>query len=145
LTEAKKLIATMEKDLIAKEKQRNKLFGLYPKAMEDKIKLALKEKPKRTGNKEGGFNKISPIPPKLIKYLGLEKDAQLPRPQVVKQLNQKFKDGGMKDGQVTTLNKEAADALGKEEGRKIELYGFQTFLKEFYDEAFPTKNIVTMD
>jgi hypothetical protein len=78
----------------------------------------------------------------LIKYLGLENDAKLSRPQVAKLLHQKFKDAGLKDGSQTTLNEKTVKELklpksynnrviktiAKEEGD----FTFQTFLKEFY-------------
>ena len=35
------------------------------------------------------------------------------------------------------LNAITAKALGKEKGRVIEFTAFQSFLKEFYSEAFP--------
>jgi len=49
-------------------------------------------------------------------------------------LNDKFKQDGLKKGQITTLDKNTAKSLGKEENREIKFTGFQSFLKEFYDE-----------
>ena len=164
---SEKSIMIKKKDLLNLEKERNKLFTLFPKAINAKIKDALikkilpKETPKKTLNKTVETNvnkkelpkktvkttyvsKSCPVPPKLIKYLGLEKNAILPKLQIVRLLNQKFKDENMKIGQVSTLNKEAAMALGKEEGREITLWGFSTFIRELYDEAFPPNNIITV-
>ena len=160
---SEKSIMIKKKDLLNLEKQRNKLFTLFPRAINAKIKAALIKKvtPKKTLNKTVETNvnkkelpkktvkttsvsKSCPVPPKLIKYLGLEKNAVLPKPQIVRLLNQKFKDENMKIGQVSTLNKEAAMALGKEEGREITLWGFITFIRELYDEAFPPNNIITV-
>ena len=139
-----KEIIEIEKNLKAKEKQkydlerqRGKIYSQFSKSHEDEVKKAAKEKPKRKGNKDGGFNKESPVPPKLISYLSLEKDVRMARPKVMSLLNDKFKADKLKDGQITTLDKKAAKALGKDEGRVIEFTAFQSFLKEFYDDAFP--------
>lgn len=135
-------ISDIEKNLNAKEKerndlerQRNKIFSLLDKSHEDDIKRAQKEKPKRRGNKDGGFNKELPVPPKLVKYLGLDNDVKMSRPKVMSMLNNKFKEDGLKDGQKTTLNKDVAKILGQKTGRTIEFTEFQSFLKEFYEDA----------
>ena len=116
------------------ERQRNRLYNVLSKSHDDEIKRVKKEKPKRKGNKEGGFNKETPVPPKLIKYLGLEEGTELSRPKVMSLLNDKFKQDGLKKGQITTLDKNTAKSLGKDENREIKFTGFQSFLKEFYDE-----------
>lgn len=119
------------------ERRRVKTFSKIDKVHTDEVKKAHSEKPKRKGNKDGGFNKELPVPPKLVKYLGLTDDIKMSRPKVMSMLNEKFKGDGLKEGQVTTLDKDAAKALGKEKGRVIEFTAFQSFLKEFYEEAFP--------
>jgi Leucine-rich repeat (LRR) protein len=78
---------------------------------------------------------VSPIPPKLIKYIGLEKDIFLS--ELGELLYQRFKNENIINGNIFTLNKDIATALNKEEGRKITLSEFKNFIKEFYDEAFP--------
>jgi len=137
----------LEEALHVNNKQRNELerksariFAQMGKSHVDAVNKAAKEKPKRKGNKEGGFNKLVPVPPKLIKYLGLEEGILMSRPKVMSALNDKFKELGLKDGQKTVLDKESSKALGKEKGRVIEFTGFQSFLKEFYEEAFPEGN-----
>ena len=137
----------LEEALHVNNKQRNELerksariFVQMSKSHVDEVNKAAKEKPKRKGNKDGGFNKLVPVPPKLIKYLGLEEGILMSRPKVMSALNDKFKDSGLKEGQKTILDKETAKALGKEKGRVIEFTGFQSFLKEFYEEAFPEGN-----
>ena len=137
----------LEEALHVNNKQRNELerksariFAQMGKSHVDAVNKAAKEKPKRKGNKDGGFNKLVPVPPKLIKYLGLEEGILMSRPKVMSALNDKFKELGLKDGQKTVLDKESSKALGKEKGRVIEFTGFQSFLKEFYEEAFPEGN-----
>jgi hypothetical protein len=124
------------------ERQRNRLYAALAKSHDEEIKRVAKEKPKRKGNKEGGFNKELPVPPKLVKYLGLEDGVKMSRPKVMSLLNDKFKTEGLKNGQTTVLDKTAAKVLGKEKDREIKFTEFQSFLKEFYEEAFPSK---TMD
>jgi hypothetical protein len=119
------------------ERQRNRLYGALAKSHDEEVKRVAKEKPKRKGNKDGGFNKETPVPPKLVKYLGLEDGVNMARPKVMSLLNDKFKADGLKNGQTTVLDKVAAKALGKEKDREIKFTEFQSFLKEFYEEAFP--------
>lgn len=129
-----------EKNRNELERQRNRLYSSLSKSHDDEIKRVVKLKPKRKGNKEGGFNKETPVPPKLIKYLGLEEGTEMSRPKVMSLLNNKFKTIGLKNGQITTLDKNTAKSLEKEENREIKFTEFQSFIKEFYDEAFkPSK------
>lgn len=137
-------VRTNEKQRNELERQRNRLYSQMAKTHTEEVNKAAKEKPKRKGNKDGGFNKETPVPPKLVKYLGLEEGVQMARPKVMSALNDKFKADGLKNGQTTTLDKDAAKALGKEKGRVIEFTAFQSFLKEFYEEAFPNGNTVEL-
>ena len=137
-------ISEIEKSLKAKEKsrndlerQRNKVYAQMGASHDAEVKKAMKEKPKRKGNKDGGFNKEQPVPPVLIKFLGLEDGVKMARPKIMSLLNDSFKSKGIKQGQTTTLDPVTAKALGKEKGRVIEFTAFQSFLKEFYQEAFP--------
>lgn len=146
-------ISEMEKSLKAKykikydlERGRNKTYVLMVPTHDAEIKKATKERPKRKGNKDGGFNKETPVPPTLIKFLGLEDGIKMARPKVMSLLNSSFIAKGIKQGQITTLDPATAKALGKEKGRVIEFTAFQSFLKEFYQEAFPegTSNTVNL-
>ena len=57
-----------------------------------------------------------------------------PFPRIDPKKFTKFKKDGLKNGQITTLDKNAAQVLGKEKNREIKFTGFQQFLKEIYDE-----------
>jgi len=140
IREAEKQMKTMEKKKNDLERQRTKTFVLLGKSHDDDVKKALKVKPKRKGNKDGGFNKELPVPPKLMKFLDIEEGVVMSRPKVMSLINEKFKSEGLKQGQITTLDAKNAKLLGKEKGRVIEFTAFQSFLKEFYDEAFPPQN-----
>jgi hypothetical protein len=137
VNEGYKALKVKEKEMYDLERQQTKIYTLMAKAHDEEVKKAQKEKPKRKGNKDGGFNKETPVPPKLIKFLGLEDDIKMSRPKVMSAMNDKFKDLKIKEGQTTTLDAATAKALGKEKGRVIEFTAFQSFLKEFYSEAFP--------
>ena len=145
IREAEKEMKAKEKRKLDLERQRGKIFAQFHKSHDDDVKKALKEKPKRKGNKDGGFNKELPVPPKLIKFLGLEAGVMMSRPRVMSAINDKFKSEGLKQGQTTTLDAKNATLLGKEKGRVIEFTGFQSFLKEFYEEAFPVVPTTTVN
>jgi len=148
ISEIEKQLKTLEKNKHELERTRNKVHVLMDKAHDDEVKKATKEKPKRKGNKEGGFNKPKLVPPVLCKFLKLEADTLLPRPAIMKMMNNAFKEKGIKEGQDTTLDAATAKALGKESGRVIGFKEFQSFLKEFYNEAFPEeakKNMVNLN
>jgi hypothetical protein len=134
----------IQENLHKNEKTRNELVkqltrcvSLLDKFHDEEIKRVLKEKPKRKGNSSSGFNKQGPIPPKLIKYLSLDNDVQMSRPQVVSLLYTKFKADNLTNGQNITLDKNTAKIFGKEKDYEFNFKQIQTFLKEIYDEAFP--------
>lgn len=115
------------------ERQRNKIYALFSKCHDDEIKKALKRKNKRKVNKDSGFNKELDVPKILSKFFNIDEDVKMTRPKVMSMLNNKFKELGLKNGQITTLDEKTALLLGKEPGRVIQFTGFQSFLKEFYD------------
>ena len=127
------------------ERQRNKLYSLFSKCHDDEIKKALKRKNKRKGNKDGGFNKELDVPKVLLKFFNLSEDVKMTRPKVMSMLNNKFKELGLKNGQLTTLNETTALALGKDPGRVIQFTGFQSFLKEFYDSENKMEPLITQN
>ena len=125
-------------------RHRNKLFAILNKTHDDEIKKVIKNRTKRKGNKDSGFNSEKEVPTEFITYLGLQQGIKMARPKVMSALNQKFKDDGLKNGQTTTLDKKTAKILGVESGRVIEFTEFQTFLKEIYDRNTSKINIVTL-
>jgi hypothetical protein len=134
----------IQENLHKNEKARNELvkhlarsISLLAKFHDEEIKRVLKEKPKRKGNNSSGFNKETPVPPKLIKYLSLDNDIQMSRPKVVSLLYQKFKSENLTSGQNITLDKTTAKIFGKEKDYEFNFKQIQTFIKEIYDEAFP--------
>lgn len=120
------------------DRKRNTLYSLMAKSKDDEVKKASKLKPKREGNKNGGFNREKPVPKVLVKYLGLDDGVTMTRPKLMSALTAKFKAAGLKTGQITTLDKTTAKALGKETGRVIAFTGFQPFLAEFFNEEAGT-------
>jgi len=139
-----KEIAELEKEVSSLQKEKNKYERLITSLMKelhkshtDEVSHASKTKPKsgRKGNVNGGFNKEVPVPEPLRKYLGLEQGAAMARPKVMSALNNKLKEDGCKEGQVTTLSKSVVTALGlpkKDIGREIKFGEFQKWLASFY-------------
>jgi len=135
ITEDKKQMLVKEKTRRDLDKQRNKLIALLPKAEEESFIRGKKEKPKRKGNSNSGFNKLTNVPKVLVDYLNLDENKQFTRPAIMSALNTKFKDDGLKNGQVTTLTKEVSNKLGfgnKYEKKEIKFNEFQKFLAEIY-------------
>jgi hypothetical protein len=146
-----KLVSTdikiKEKEKIELEKRKNdldkhlnKLFVQLPKLHSDDINKAKKEKKIRSPS-ENGILKLSPVPPVLIKFLGLGENELLQRPKVMSLLNEKFKALGLKQGQTTILDKKTAKIFGLNEGHEIKFTEFQTFLKNIYDNV-PKNEVV---
>ena len=142
IKDVNKEISELEKQLKSREKVRNDyerqcnaIVKVLSKTHTDEVNKAIKSKPKRKGNVNGGFNKEQPVPEVLAKFLGLEEGASMARPKVMSALNNKFTELKLKDGQNTTLDKATAKALGlgKEgDGKVIKFTEFQSFLKTFY-------------
>ena len=114
-------------------KEQNVIFNRLIGVHNTEIKVASKEKRKRSGKNTGGFNKEVPVPKVLSEYLGLDENKLLSRPKVMHLLNEKFKKEKLKDGQVTTLDKKNAKKLGKPNGLEITFSQGQKFLASFYN------------
>jgi predicted RNase H-like nuclease (RuvC/YqgF family) len=142
IKDVNKEISELEKQLKTKEKSRNEferqvngIVKILGKTHIDEVNKARKEKPKRKGNVNGGFNKESPVPELLVKFLGLTEGACMARPKVMSALNNKFSELGLKNGQLTTLDKPTSKALGlgkDGDGKVIKFTEFQSFLAGFY-------------
>jgi hypothetical protein len=134
LSNLNKQVKALELQKASNDRLVNKQVALLPKAYEDGITKARKEKKKRTNNARSGILKEAPIPELLIKFLDLKEGTLLARPAVASRLNNKFKDLGLKKGQDTILDKKTAKMFGLEEGHVIRFTQVQTFLKEIYDK-----------
>lgn len=135
ISELEKLLKTKEKERNEHERQLNNSLKLLSKTHSDEVTKALKERPKRKGNVNGGFNKEQPVPEILRSFLGLAEGASMARPKVMSALNNKFTELKLKEGQNTTLDKATAKTLGlgkTGEGKVIKFTEFQTFLASFY-------------
>jgi len=166
-----KEIQAIEKTLDDKRKERKEIekeiFHIdksLDKCHQDELNKKEKDKKKR-GNGNGGFNKKLPVPEKLGNFLGKMKFAdkddpniiieydfkneECSRPIVMKALNKKFTDMGLKEGQNTKLNTEVVKilGLGKEyENKEVKFTEFQSFLASFYPKKSKVqKNTVELD
>ena len=101
-------------------------------------KVHLKDKPKKPRKKtensgKSGFNKPSPVPEKLRKYLDLEEGTELTRPQILKMLNAKFQaDGFKEDGCTVISSSKAAKKLGVSKGHTIKSNEYHKFIATFF-------------
>ena len=142
IKEVEKEIKELEKQTETKQKMRRdyerqviQINKVLLKTHKDEVTKALKSKPKRKGNVNGGFNKEQPVPEIIREFLELDEGICMARPKVMSALNNKFSQLGLKNGQVTTLDKSTAKALGlgKEcDGKEIKFTEFQSFLASFY-------------
>tara|TARA_B110000977_G_scaffold200542_1_gene291483 strand:+ start:2956 stop:3633 length:678 start_codon:yes stop_codon:yes gene_type:complete len=99
------------------------------------IKLARKEKRKRTKPNKGGFNRDEEIPKVLIEYFGDLLDegvTKLARTRVCSLLHASLKRDGCKTGQKSVITKKVAKKLGVTKGKVIEFGQHQPFLASFY-------------
>jgi len=135
ICESQKIFKLKEKNRNDLERQRNSILKILFKTHTDEIIKVRKAKTKRKTNSNSGFNKEQPIPPILLKFLGLEQDINMTRPKVGSAMHNKFKDLGLKTGQIINLDKETIKALELDkswEGKSIGFGEFQKFLKSFY-------------
>ena len=126
----KELNSKLKKNRVEQKNIISSLQSIHNK----EIKVASKEKRKRTGKNTGGFNRQERVPKTLVEYLGLEEGTMLPRPQVIHLMSEKFKKEGLKKCQVVELDKKNAKKLGKENGYKIEFKDNQPFVASFYNK-----------
>lgn len=143
LNDAKEEYLSKIKQINSEKKKVKRIFinlkKKIPKALENAISKAKKEKRQRKGPNNGGFVKLKKVPKKLIKYLGLEDGATLTRPQEIHLINEKFKKDGLRDGKRVILTKDVAKFFGKKVDKKtkkyiIEFSGLQTFLADIHKE-----------
>lgn len=137
-----KEISEITKELKSKEKEKNDLerqlsniLKILSKTHIDEINKVKKDKPKRKGNVNGGFNKEHLIPEKLGKFLGIAPDVMMARPKVTSALHNKFTELKLKQGQNTTLDEATVKKLGLDKeyiGKIIKFTEFQKFLASFY-------------
>lgn len=130
------------------KKEHKELLNVFKKFTKVyKHDMAKSSKTRKTGNSgKGGFNKVTPVPKKLVEYLGLEEGTMMTRPQVTHLLNDKFKAEKFRseeNGKVIKItNKKAAKVLGCEMNHTIQFSEFQGFIKKFYeDEKEQTSNV----
>lgn len=135
--ELEKELKVVTKKINDNHKQIRKLYSGLGKQHQDE----LKDKPKRTNTSKSGILKDTPIPPVLIKFLGLEDGVMMPRTKIMSLVNTKFKELGLKEGQKTTLDAKTAKLFGLKSGHEIGFSDFQRFLADIYDSAFKKNNV----
>lgn len=130
-----KQIKEKEKDKHEFEKLIATNYKKLAKVHQDELVKCAKSKPNKKKNVKGGFNNEIPIPEKLCLFLGLDINTLMARPKVMKLLNLKFDELGLKNGHITTLNKDVVYQLGLSNeyiNKEIKFTEFQSFLATFY-------------
>lgn len=135
ITDLQKQIESRVKYTRDLKRQMNSINKIFLKTHNEEVIRALKSKPKRKGNINGGFNKELPIPVVLCKFLNLPEETCMARPKVFSGLNNKLTELGLRNGQNITIDKSTAKALclGEEYyNKQIKFNEFQSFLASFY-------------
>jgi hypothetical protein len=145
MKEIEKEIKDLQKQTEIKEKLRrdyerqvSSIGKILLKTHKDELTKAVKDsKSKRKGNINGGFNKETPVPTILCKFLNLPEETCMSRPKVFGALNNKLTNLGLRNGQNITIDKATAKALNLGEeyyNKQIKFTEVQSFLKSFYPE-----------
>lgn len=97
-------------------------------------KSGRKTKRKHTENTgKSGFNKPTPVPSAFLKYLDLEDETEMTRPQLVKLLNVKFTEDGFKnDGEVCLNSKKVAKMFGVDKDYTFHAKDYHKFIATYY-------------
>ena len=136
--DAEKTFEQQKKHYLSDKKKMEKEMNTIFQKLSKKMTTEQGKRKKRTGNSNGGFCKSGPVPKKLVKYLGIDEDIEMTRPQITKLLNAKFKEDGFKtdDGSKKTVinTSKAAKKLGVNKGHTIEWKKLQTFIATYYNE-----------
>ena len=103
-------------------------------------KSGSKKKRKQTENTgKSGFNKPTPVPSAFAKYLDLDTETEMTRPQLVKILNQKFSEDGFKsDGHVCISSKKIAKMFGVDKDHTFHAKDYHKFIASYYNSSKPT-------
>ncbi len=121
--------------LIKKKSSIEKQNTKFLKSLTSMTKNIKTTKEKRKGNPEGGFNKKKPVPAVLIKFLDLDKNATLARPELVSAFNTKLIELKLKEGKFAKLNKEVVKSLKLDNSyinKEIDFGGLQSLIASFF-------------
>jgi hypothetical protein len=132
-------IKAAEKENQTLDKQNGKMFALLPKAHEESVNKARKEKKKRTNTSRKGILEPLPVPPIFAKFLDVKETDLIDRTKIMSLLSNKFKELGLKQGQKTILDKKTAKIFGLEEGHIIEFKQFHSFISSIYKSEKPNE------
>jgi hypothetical protein len=146
INELEKTLRLKEKERNEQERNLNNTLKLIAKTHLDEVTKARKERPKRKGNINGGFNKEQPVPEILRVFLELPENTALPRPKVMSALHNKFTKMGLRTGQNIIIDKQTAIALELElqnsDEKIIKFTEFQKFLSKFYPPKNETEVVI---
>jgi len=101
------------------------------------------KKPRKHTENTGksGFNKPTIVPKPFRKYLDLEDDTEMTRPQLVKVLNLKFQEDGFKEnGHVCISDKKVAKMLGINKDHTFQAKDYHKFIATIYNSQTESTN-----
>lgn len=135
INDKKKEIKEISDEISKLEKENERINIDKDKAYYHDIKEAeKKQKKKRTTVVSKGIQEPKPVPPLLIKFLGLPINAEKSRADINKLFHTKLNELGLKKGQEAVLDKKTAKIFNVSDGYTIKFSEFQTFLKRIYDD-----------
>ena len=125
-----------------KESEMNKTFSKmfktvnhFTSKLEAKHKKDKKPRKQTENSGKSGFNKPQSIPPQFSKYLKLEDNVEMTRPQLLKLFNIKIQEDGFKDdGVITFSNKKIAKIFGVKEGYSFQAKDYHTFIAKYFND-----------
>lgn len=99
-------------------------------------KSGTKKKRKNAENTgKSGFNKPTKLPKAFSKYLDIDEDTEMTRPQLVKQLNKKFAEDGFKnDGEICISSKKISKILDVDKDHTFHAKDYHKFIASYYNK-----------
>lgn len=126
LKEQKKIIISKIKK---NKREQNNIINSMVYFHKTEIKNISKEKHR---NVLTGFQKKNSVPLILVKYLDLDNDIKLTRPELVKLMHMKWKKEGIKYGKDIILDEHNGNLLGYPVGHTINFSKVQSFVASFF-------------
>jgi hypothetical protein len=124
------------------EKDMKKMFREVQVNVEKELKKSTKRKSKSASDRKPGgcVTKPNPVPSKIIKYLGLDEDTEMTRPEVTAKLYEEFKKRNLGIGErKNKMDKDTAKLFDAKTGDEFHIHDFQGMLKKLYDADPKTK------
>ena len=108
--------------------------------MHERDRATRKSRKSNENTGKSGFNKPTPVPKAFRKYLELEDDVEMTRPQIVAALHTKFKEDNFKNGsEICLSDKKVAKIFNVEKNHTFLAKDFHSFIKNYYTPSSEAK------